>query len=213
MPTQRKQFGKRGLTPDVGQRWGTQSGLHSHTPAASSYGRTAYAAPGFGAVALEDTDSFSVLKVITFPLGLFFSFRGRIGRAEYWTIGFVRWFLSLIVLGIFYSAQYAEMEALKARLASIPEDQIVPAVFFALMGSTTGLVCWVLSIILAVSLYSLEARRCHDRDVSALWLLLLLIPLVNILYAIYLFIANGFFRGTPGPNRFDTAKSQAHVFD
>jgi|GEM_PF-1951760 len=213
MPTQRKQFGKRGLTPDVGQRWGSQSGLQTHAPAASSYGRTAYAAPGFGAAALEDNDSFSILKVITFPLGLFFSFQGRIGRAEYWTIGFVRWILSLIVMGGFYSAQFAEMEALKARLDSMPEDQIISAAFFALMGSTTGLVCFVLSILLAVSLYSLEARRCHDRDVSALWLLLMLIPLFNFFFALYLFVANGFFPGTPGPNRFDTAKSQARVFD
>ncbi|MEL7527177.1 MAG: DUF805 domain-containing protein, partial [Pseudomonadota bacterium] len=58
-----------------------------------------------------------------------------------------------------------------------------------------------------------EARRCHDRDSSALFLLILFVPIVGTFYGIYLFIVNGFFPGTPGPNQFDTMQSKAQIFD
>ena len=208
MPTHRKQFGKRGLTPEVGQRWGQAT----TAAAAPAYG-AAYSAPGYGAQAIEDEDKFSIVKAFLFPLGLFFSFYGRLSRKEYWVLGFIRWFASLAVLAFYRSAQGAEIELFLARMDSIPADQVLGATLHAFYGSTAGIVCIFFSIALTVSLYSLEARRCHDRDVSGFWLFLLLVPGVNLLFALYLFIANGFFKGTPGPNRFDTGVSQAAVFD
>jgi uncharacterized membrane protein YhaH (DUF805 family) len=55
----------------------------------------------------------------------------------------------------------------------------------------TGLVVMVLGIIFAI-------RRCHDADISGWWNLIFLIPLVNLIYLLFLMIK----RGSDGPNRF-----------
>jgi len=46
---------------------------------------------------------------------------------------------------------------------------------------------------------AVQAKRWHDRDKSAWWLLINLIPVVG---AFWTLIENGFLEGTPGPNRF-----------
>ncbi len=43
------------------------------------------------------------------------------------------------------------------------------------------------------------AKRCHDRDKSAWWILITLVPVVGILWWLIEF---GCLRGTVGPNRF-----------
>jgi len=42
-------------------------------------------------------------------------------------------------------------------------------------------------------------KRCHDRDQSGWWVLLLLIPVIGFIWAI---INLGILEGTRGPNRF-----------
>lgn len=49
---------------------------------------------------------------------------------------------------------------------------------------------------------AISAKRWHDRDKSAWWVLVALIPLVGWLWML---VDNGFRRGTPGPNRFGAA--------
>ena len=46
---------------------------------------------------------------------------------------------------------------------------------------------------------AVQAKRWHDRDKSAWWLLINLIPIVGIIWPI---VENGFLEGTPGPNRY-----------
>jgi uncharacterized membrane protein YhaH (DUF805 family) len=46
---------------------------------------------------------------------------------------------------------------------------------------------------------ALGIKRCHDRDQSGWWMLLLLVPLVG---PMILFVSLGFIKGTEGTNRY-----------
>jgi uncharacterized membrane protein YhaH (DUF805 family) len=56
----------------------------------------------------------------------------------------------------------------------------------------------VLGLLFAAAQLGVSVRRLHDRDVSGLWMLLLLVPFVNVLFLLYLF----FVPGQDVPNRF-----------
>lgn len=56
----------------------------------------------------------------------------------------------------------------------------------------------VVSLFLTVCSVSLMVRRLHDLDKSGYFLLLMIIPLINLLLALYLIC----FKGTDGYNRF-----------
>ena len=68
--------------------------------------------------------------------------------------------------------------------------------FFSKSIDPTGLGA-ILSLILIIPTLSVAVRRLHDIDKSGWWLLLALIPLINLIL-IYWFCK----QGTPGPNRF-----------
>ncbi|WP_422040028.1 DUF805 domain-containing protein [Roseibium sp.] len=203
---QRKQFGKRGAHQSVPQFGDRQT---SYAGAAMP----AYAGAGGGAVYTDDGDSFSIGKALSGFLSIFFSFHGRMGRMEYWTIGTARWVMDIILLVTLFMSQFSELQQVMALEGTVPEDEHAQMVFGALFGSTTALICMGLLLISTVSYWSIQVRRSHDRDASGLMLLIMFVPIIGAFYAIWIFIANGFFPGTPGPNRFDTARSQAHVFD
>lgn len=57
----------------------------------------------------------------------------------------------------------------------------------------------LVSLLLLWPAIAISAKRWHDRDKSAWWVLLALVPVIGWLW---MFIDNGFRRGTPGPNRF-----------
>lgn len=101
-----------------------------------------------------------------------FSYKGRISRKQYWFFYLVV-FLGAIMLSAF---------------TGIPSDIYEfskPQLMFML---------WVLWPSLAV-----QAKRWHDQDKSALWLLINFIPFAGPIWSL---IQNGFIPGTPGPNRF-----------
>jgi uncharacterized membrane protein YhaH (DUF805 family) len=111
---------------------------------------------------------------------LLFSFQGRIGRLQWW----------LFIL-----------------LASLPcpildtawdraDDYSLPV----------RLLLTFVSIVPVWCLLAVGAKRLHDCDISAWWLLLLALPLVG---AFALFVIHGFIAGTPGPNRFGQSYAQA----
>lgn len=54
----------------------------------------------------------------------------------------------------------------------------------------------LLAIIPAVLVY---IKRWHDRDKSGWWMLIMLLPIIDAIWAL---IELGFLPGTPGPNRF-----------
>ena len=100
---------------------------------------------------------------------VWFSFQGRIGRQTYWLKYFLPWLGLNIVAGI------------------IDATTGVPAV---------GLVVGLVGIWVGIAA---GAKRCHDRDRTGWFQLIVLIPIIG---AIWLLIELGFLKGTEGENRF-----------
>lgn len=100
---------------------------------------------------------------------LLFSFQGRVGRKPFWIFN-----LCIFTSGLIFG------------LVAMPGQEISR---YQLM-----FMLWVLWPSLAV-----QAKRWHDVNKSALWILINFIPVAGPLWAL---IENGFRRGTTGPNRF-----------
>jgi uncharacterized membrane protein YhaH (DUF805 family) len=98
---------------------------------------------------------------------------GRARRSEYWW-----WFLFILiasfVLGLLDSFIFGFSEE---------SPQILTGLFS--LGTLLPSIC-------------VAGRRLHDRDKSAWWLLLGLIPIIGWLVLLYFYVTPG----TPGPNRF-----------
>ena len=62
-----------------------------------------------------------------------------------------------------------------------------------------GLVQFVVAILLQIAAIAICVKRCHDRDKSGWWCLLLVIPWVGTVWAI---VDLGILEGSPGTNRF-----------
>jgi uncharacterized membrane protein YhaH (DUF805 family) len=77
--------------------------------------------------------------------------------------------------------------------------------FFALESSFGPGSTLPLSMIFLVSAFFLCARRLHDRDKSAWWMLLLLIPVIG---PVFIFIELALLKGTIGDNRFGDDPAQ-----
>ena len=73
---------------------------------------------------------------------------------------------------------------------------------FAGGSSETVTIATVIFAAVVVPLVFITGKRFHDRNKSAWWCLLLLIPLVG---TIWLVVECGFFVGDAGPNRFGEA--------
>jgi uncharacterized membrane protein YhaH (DUF805 family) len=98
---------------------------------------------------------------------------GRAPRSEYWW-----WIVFLIVANIV-------LGFLDGLVFGWSEDSA------AILGPLFGLAVFLPSICVA-------GRRLHDRDMSAWWLLLMLIPVIGSLILLVIYALPG----TPGPNRF-----------
>ncbi|MCU0928710.1 MAG: DUF805 domain-containing protein [Burkholderiaceae bacterium] len=105
------------------------------------------------------------------PAQIFFSFRGRIARGTWWLYGVA----AMLGLGVLLTALL--------RIAGVDPDTSA--------GAASLLLLWPS---LAISV-----KRWHDRDKSAWWVLVGLIPVIG---GLWLLIENGMLRGTPGPNRY-----------
>ena len=103
----------------------------------------------------------------------------RASRSEFWLVLIGGWLSNavlLLVMFIWTATAFGPLD---------PTDLLLVA--FGLLASwMTGAVC---------------IRRLHDRDKSAWWLLLFLIPVIG---PIWLFVEMGLLEGTPGPNRYKT---------
>ena len=95
---------------------------------------------------------------------------GRARRSEYW------WWVLFTFLG---NAVFGLL------------DEITFGGGASIFGALFALVTLLPTICVA-------GRRLHDRDMSAWWLLLVLIPVIGSLILLVIFL----FRGTEGPNRF-----------
>lgn len=100
---------------------------------------------------------------------LFTSFHGRIPRAQWW-LGSVLIFLSQVLL----------------------------ITLVQMAGGKVELVEGYISLLTLIPHLAIHIKRCHDRDRSGWFMLLMLIPLVNLWYIVEV----GFLPGTKGDNRF-----------
>lgn len=114
---------------------------------------------------------------------LLFSFEGRVGRKVYWLF-----FLAMLVL-------FGLIGAMTGGLAAGANDPEAALAAASRMTSIFGLV----GLITLWPALAITAKRWHDVDKSAWWILIGLVPAVGGLIAL---IFNGFVAGTPGANRF-----------
>ncbi len=107
---------------------------------------------------------------------LFFTSAGRLNRKSYIYRSI---FLSLVlgIIQLILELATAAIEALELLFA-------VMILVLCIFGFVAGIM--------------MLARRLHDLDKSGWWMLLLFVPLVNILFYIYIL----FFKGTEGPNQY-----------
>ena len=112
---------------------------------------------------------------------LYFCFSGRASRREFWSFTF---FVFIIALGI-----------------SFTEILIAPDIaLFSPMGSTP-LAFWF--ILCFMPMLSVSARRLHDIDFSAWWLLLILFPPFHIILLLFYLL--------PGSNRINSYGEEPKV--
>lgn len=113
---------------------------------------------------------------------LLLSFDGRVGRATFWY-----YVLALIVLFVVLTFVFG------IHMVNINPDG-TPAPMGA-GGAILGLV-FLVTLWPTLAIY---AKRWHDVDKSAWWILIGLVPAIGGIIAL---VFNGFIAGTPGPNRF-----------
>lgn len=109
-------------------------------------------------------------------MDLFFSLNGRIGRGKWW-LGFLVLFIAQIIFS-----------AIMVSAGLISPD-----------GFGVGLFYLIFAVIFLWPSICLHGKRFHDRDKSAWWVLVSLIPLIG---ALWILIECGFLVGTRGENRF-----------
>ena len=106
---------------------------------------------------------------------LYFSFKGRATRTDLWIRFYLLYFLASIAVALFDTT---------LMLYGIgPGMPILSIIFY--------LVAFYVSI-------AVNVKRAHDRNRSGWFILLFLVPILNI----WPFIELGFLRGTKGENRF-----------
>ena len=148
---------------------------------------------------------------------LCFSFQGRISRKTYWVTQFLLWMLTLILFIILNrivippEAYYDRIESV-GDLLDVAVLLLMPTVYVNLVvismivdpvGSLADLASSldVVLILLAPALvnFAVLAKRWQDRNKSAWWAFIHLVPVIGVLWT---FVELGFFRGTTGKNRF-----------
>lgn len=109
---------------------------------------------------------------------ILFSFKGRVNRAKFWMVRL----LMIVVAGIVGAYFYVASEA--------GSGILLP---FGILWFWVG--------------FAVAAKRWHDRNKSAWWILIELLPIIGPIWA---FVELGCCKGTDGPNRFgpDPLKKQ-----
>jgi len=134
-------------------------------------------------------------------LKVFFGFKGRIGRLNFWFSGLVQLVITSIVLASVTMSMTSTFNGL--------EQQQSGALSAASPGiGAFGIPFWAFPLFFLNQWISLAAsiKRLHDLNRSGWWMLALivgpLIPFVNIVAGLGYLIYLGFIPGTQGSNRF-----------
>jgi uncharacterized membrane protein YhaH (DUF805 family) len=106
---------------------------------------------------------------------LYLSLDGRINRARYWLFGIVAFAIIYAIAGV------------------------LDAIFGMANEGGYGLISMIAGLLMIYPSICIQGKRWHDRNKSAWWILINLIPVVGTLWAL---IECGFLRGTVGDNRF-----------
>jgi uncharacterized membrane protein YhaH (DUF805 family) len=144
------------------------------------------------------------------PLGqLLFSFQGRINRKPWWLASLATTLIAIVALGVIFVAA-----------GGVPQANAVDSL--ASMGGS-ALAMALLIIPLLWMAFALGAKRLHDRNMSASWLILFyLLPgvldnigsalgasvmgwgltIVSLAISLWALVELGFLRGTVGPNQY-----------
>ena len=123
----------------------------------------------------------NMMTAVKTVLAKYATFSGRATRPEYWW-----WILAMIILFTV--------------LGMIDGAVIAPLLGFEAFDPEAGQpVSFVASLGLLLPNLAVSARRLHDTDRSAWWLLLGLVPVIGTLVLLFFYIQ----RGSDGPNRFD----------
>ena len=111
-----------------------------------------------------------------------FSWNGRLRRRDFWLLSI----LNAVVFGVLINVIAA---ALGGMVDPNHPGQI----------NSAALPAFILYVPELYIAFAIQAKRWHDRDKGAIWVLINLIPIIGGLWAL---IECGFLDGTPGPNRF-----------
>ncbi len=115
---------------------------------------------------------------------LFLSFEGRISRQPFWlgslALGIISIILQFVIVAVFGGSM------------DFRDPNATPSV-------AAGIAFAVLALVSLWPSLAITVKRWHDRDKSGWWTLIILIPIIG---AIWMFVENGFLRGTDGRNRF-----------
>jgi uncharacterized membrane protein YhaH (DUF805 family) len=115
---------------------------------------------------------------------LLFSFQGRIKRAKFWLVHLIMWVIVAVAFGAVLGG------------AAMSSDPTAALESVGIVGGLVLLVIYILAIWVGLAV---AAKRWHDRNKSAWWILIVFVPVVGGLW--YL-IECGFLPGTTGPNKF-----------
>ncbi|KAB2899248.1 MAG: DUF805 domain-containing protein [Dokdonella sp.] len=117
---------------------------------------------------------------------LLFSFEGRIGRAPYWYF--------VLAVTVLFGALFAWVGMSLFNAATVGDPSAA-----AQGGGIASSAMMLASLLVLWPSLAICAKRWHDVDKSAWWILVGLVPVVGGLVAL---VFNGFIAGTPGANRF-----------
>ena len=115
---------------------------------------------------------------------LLFSFQGRVNRAKFWLVHVVMWVVLLIVFSAILGS---------AAMSSDPQAALQS------VGAVGGIILLVVYILALWIGLAIAAKRWHDRNKSAWWILIVFVPVVGPFW--YL-IECGFLKGTTGANKY-----------
>jgi uncharacterized membrane protein YhaH (DUF805 family) len=114
---------------------------------------------------------------------LLFSFEGRVGRGAYW---------GLVVVSLLLFGGMSAFTVMSAISAGDP----------AQAGGGASIALMLVSLVFLWPALAIQAKRWHDVDKSAWWILINLVPVVGGLIAL---VFNGFIAGSPASNQFGPA--------
>lgn len=116
---------------------------------------------------------------------LLFSAKGRINRQKFLfaVIGWVALIMVMMVISSIFTAMAMNPDA---------------SSFWSVMAGLFGIINIVIYIAMMYSSIALQIKRWHDLDRSGWFTLLGFLPIVNLIYAVYVYCV----KGTTGDNQF-----------